>query len=243
MADSSFQDPQPTTELPTQSKKPTIIVHHLENSRSQRILWLLEELEIPYDLKKYKRTAQRLAPKELLDVHPLGKSPVITDGDVTLAESGAIVEYLITKYGGEKAKVPESGWVDNLYFTHYPEGSVQPILVRRLLFRLIPQNLPALIRPIAKSIFNNLDQRLNVPELERHGKLIEAHLEKTKGWFAGGDTLTSADYMMGFTLEIFMDRAPEFAGPRIKEYVKQIQDRPAYKKGLEKGGEYVYLLK
>ncbi|KAJ3507995.1 hypothetical protein NLJ89_g5999 [Agrocybe chaxingu] len=197
------------------SAKP-VIVHHLENSRSQRILWLLasdspniEELEVPYEVKKYKRAAQRRAPQELLDVHPLGKSPVITDGDITVAESGAIVEYLIHKYGKDKIEVPEAGWLDNVYFTHYPEGSVQPVLVRRLLFKLIPGNVPALIRPLIRAVFSKVDKKLTLPELKLHGKFIESHLAKTKGWFAGGPNPTSADYMMAFTLEIMIDRAPE----------------------------------
>jgi len=102
-----------TNTLPAQSQG--IVLHHLNNSRSQRILWLLEELEIPFEIKRYQRTAQQLAPKELRQVHPLGKSPIITDGPVTLAESGAIVEYLIHKYGKGKAQAPEAGYLDNLY--------------------------------------------------------------------------------------------------------------------------------
>ncbi|KAF8958240.1 glutathione S-transferase [Flammula alnicola] len=228
----------------TEASKPTIVVHHLEDSRSQRILWLLEELEVPYEVKKYKRTPQRLAPKELLDVHPLGKSPVITDGDVTLAESGAIVEYLIAKHGGANPKVNESGWVDNLYCAYSLRGRLVTTCPRPpTSFRLIPQRSPALIRPLVKRIFTKLDETLNAPELERHGKLIESHLEKTQGWFAGGEHPTSADYMMSFTLEILLNRAPEFAGSNVKEYVKRIQDRPAYKRALEKGGEYAYLIK
>ncbi|KAH9485984.1 Glutathione S-transferase 3 [Psilocybe cubensis] len=221
---------------------PTVVVHHLEDSRSQRVLWLLEELNVPYEVKKYKRTPQRLAPKELLDVHPLGKSPVITDGAVTLAESGAIVEYLIKKYGAGKVDVSESGWIDDLYFTHYSEGSVQPLLVRRLVFRLLPQRVPALIRPIVKNVLTKADSLMNGPDLRKHGDLIEKHLEKNKVWFAGGDNPTASDYMMGFTLEILVNRAPEVAGPKTIEYVRRMQARPAYKRALEKGGEYAYIL-
>ncbi|RDB16418.1 Glutathione S-transferase 3 [Hypsizygus marmoreus] len=218
-----------------------IVLHHLNNSRSQRILWLLEELEIPYELKKYQRNAQRRAPKELFDVNPLGRSPVITDGDVTIAESGAIVEYLIRRYG-IGANVPDDKWVDNIYFTHYAEGSLQPHLANRLLYQLIPKRSPLILRPLVGSIFKQVDSTLVEPELKRHGKFIEDHLTKTKGWFAGGPNITSADYMMSYGLETFIARAPEHAGPKMIEYVKKVQARPAYKRALEKGGEYHYEL-
>ncbi|PPQ99625.1 hypothetical protein CVT24_005203 [Panaeolus cyanescens] len=227
-----------------------IVVHHLADSRSQRILWLLEELELSYEIKKYERTQQRRAPNELYDIHPLGKSPVITDGDLTIAESGAIVEYLLEKYGTEKNKVkvgtPE--WQDNLYFTHYAEGSVQPLLVRKLMFTMIPENAPVLMQPVLHAVFHKLNSKLTDPELQLHATLIEKHLQKikdtadTKDWFAGGEHPTSADFMMSFTLEVFVRRSPEHVGPLIKAYVKRLQSRPAYKRAVEKGGQSLYLL-
>ncbi|KAF9523100.1 glutathione S-transferase [Crepidotus variabilis] len=241
-----------TITTPVASSQPAIVVHHLEDSRSQRILWLLEELNIPYEIKKYKRLPSRLAPKELLDVHPLGKSPVITDGDITLAESGAIVEYLIQMYGTEKDKVsPSEGerWRNNIYFTHYPEGTVQPILVRRLMFSLIPGKVPALLRPIVRPVFSQADELVNVPDLKRNGTLIEEHLKKVKAsgceFFAGGTgtSPTAADYMMILTTVILATRAKEFCGEETIEYVKRIQARDAYKRALEKSGDYVYVLK
>ncbi|PPQ73125.1 hypothetical protein CVT24_009464 [Panaeolus cyanescens] len=236
------------------ASKPHIVVHHLENSRSQRILWLLEELELSYEVKKYARNAQRRAPKELYEVHPLGKSPVITDGEQTIAESGAIVEYLIEKYGTEKnkVKVGTPAWQDNLYFTHYPEGSVQPLLVRKLLFKIIPDNAPALVRPILRVVFNKLNSTLFDGELQTHALFIENHLKKVKEntkqgpnsvWFAGGNEPTSADFMMSFTLEVFVQRAPEQATQLMKDYVRSIQSRPAYKRAVETGGDSLYLLK
>ncbi|KAG8750585.1 hypothetical protein FRC12_012816, partial [Ceratobasidium sp. 428] len=158
----------------TESQK--IIVHHLNNSRSQRILWLLEELEVPYEIKRYERTEDMLAPKELRDVHPLGLSPVITDGEIVLAESGAIVgafpsswngndstkahlillEYLIGKYGAGRFNPPESGYVDNLYFTHYTEGTLMPLFVNRIIFTVAPQRAPFFIRPVMNLIFGML---------------------------------------------------------------------------------------
>ncbi|KAF9539410.1 thioredoxin-like protein [Agrocybe pediades] len=219
-----------------------ITVHHLNNSRSQRVLWLLEELEVPYEIKKYKRAPEGRAPPELLAIHPLGKSPIITDGETTVAESGAIVEYLIQKYGSEKSTVPSSGQLDNLYYNHYAEGSLQPVLTRCEIFSKIPPAMPFFLRPILRFVFNQVHKVLDGPELMNHSKMIEAHLEN-RTWFAGGDHPTSADYLMGFTLEHFLSVVPEYAGPRIVEYVKRIQDRPAYKHALERGGEYAFLLK
>ncbi|KAF9055593.1 thioredoxin-like protein [Panaeolus papilionaceus] len=231
--------------------KPHIVVHHLDDSRSQRILWLLEELEVSYEIKKYERTQQRRAPKELYEVHPLGKSPVIVDGDLTIAESGAIVEYIIEKYGTEKnkVKVGTPGWQDNLYFTHYAEGSVQPLLVRKLMFTMIPDNAPVLMQPVLNAVFSKLNAKLTDPELRSHAILIEKHLQKIKdtaggkGWFAGGDDPTSADFMMSFTLEVFVERSPEYVGPLMREYVKRLQSRPAYKRAVEQGGQTKYLVK
>ncbi|EDR09487.1 uncharacterized protein LACBIDRAFT_319137 [Laccaria bicolor S238N-H82] len=218
-----------------------LTVHHLNNSRSQRILWLLEELNVPYQVKKYERTPQLTAPKELLEINSLGKSPVITDGDVNLAESGAIVEYVIEKYGNGKATPPESGKLDNLYFSHYAEGSFMPVLVQKLIFDIVPQRSPFYIRPFASMIFGQLNKQLVQPEITKHVALIEAHLAKSKSiFFAGGDEPTSADYQMVFPLEALTDGAPDRLGPKIKEYVKTIHDRPAYKRALEKGGEYAY---
>ncbi|KAF5380058.1 hypothetical protein D9615_006136 [Tricholomella constricta] len=145
-----------------------ITVHHLNNSRSQRILWLLEELEVPYQVKQYKRAADFRAPKELLEVSPLGKSPAITDDSITLAESGAIIEYLISKYGSGKFQAPTSGpgYLHNLYFLHYAEGSLMPLWVQRVTYDVIPQKTPLLIRPIAK--LTNLKKHILQPELKKH---------------------------------------------------------------------------
>ncbi|KDR68457.1 hypothetical protein GALMADRAFT_257192 [Galerina marginata CBS 339.88] len=219
-----------------------LTVHHLNHSRSQRILWLLEELQVPYEIKKYERDTQtRRAPSELLAISPLGKAPVITDGDVTLAESGAIVEYVIAKYGNGKAVPSEAGYLDNLYFNHYAEGSLMPILVQKYIFDAVPKNVPFYIRPIVNMVFGQLDSRIIQPELKKHLAMVEAHLEKSQSnWFAGGQEPTSADYQMAFPLEAIVHVAPTAVGPLIKKYVKVIHNREAYKKALEKGGEYAY---
>jgi len=225
-----------------------LIVHHLNDSRSQRVLWLFEELELPYEIKKYTRLPTHQAPKELFDVNPLGKAPVITDNGLNIAESGAIVEYVIEKYGNGKALVPEAGKLDNLYYTHYAEGTLMPLLVNKLIFSLVPGHAPFFIRPLVRLIFSQLDETLVVPQLKTNLAMIEAHLAKvkaatpdaaTKGFFfAGGTEPTCADYMMQFPLEAMVSRAP--AGDLVKEYVTLNQARPAYKRGLEKGGEYSY---
>ncbi|KAG6835084.1 hypothetical protein H0H93_005020 [Arthromyces matolae] len=202
-----------------------ITVHHLNESRSQRVLWLLEELSVPYEIKFYQRDKDRRAPKEYCDVHPLGKSPVITDGPVTLAESGAIVEYLISKYGNGKLQAPTSGqeYLDNLYFTHYAEGSLMPILAQNIIYGLVPQHTPFFIRPIASMIFKGLTEMLLVPEFKRHFEMIESHLKKNKsGWFANGDEPTAADFQMFFPLELIVTSISERATPKIIEYVRQV---------------------
>jgi len=217
-----------------------IIVHHLNDSRSQRVLWLLEELKLTYEIKKYQRQPDMRAPKELLQINPLGKSPAITDGDVALSESGAIVEYLINKYGKDKDKPSQAGWLDNLYYTHYAEGTLMPLLVNKLIFSLVPTRAPFFIRPLLWIIFGQLDKLLIIPELKKNQDLIETHLKKSfSGWFAGGEHPTSADYMMSFPLETFPSRGGDGAGEgEIREWVKKVQERPAYKRALESGGEY-----
>lgn len=210
-----------------------------------------EELELPYTIKKYARMPTKEAPAQLLQVHSLGKAPVLTDGSLTLAESGAIVEYLITKYGKEQFGITDEcseAWIDNVFFTHYSEGSVQPVILQRLFTDLVPNVLPFFIRPIARIIFNKMDDLIVKRDLERHGKLIEAQLAKVEskgGWLAGDgeDRPTSADFMMSITLQLMLQSAPECAGPRIKEYVKKFQNRPAYQTALEKGGEFGLLYK
>ncbi|KAH9897003.1 thioredoxin-like protein [Cubamyces lactineus] len=219
---------------------PKLVVHHLDDSRSQRILWLVEELEVPYELKKYKRTSERLAPPELKAVNPLGNAPVITDGSLNLAESGAIVEYIIQKYGRGRAQPPESGAIDNLYYTHYAEASLMPMLVNKLIFRIIPQRSPFFLRPILKTAFNAISARMLDPRLKVHAEMIETHLSKSNGFFAGGDEPTSADYMMIFCLEAWASEDGGDLGPQTKAYIDRIHSRPAYQRALQKGGEYAF---
>lgn len=217
-----------------------ITVHHLENSRSQRILWMLEELGIDYDIKRYERNKKtNLAPPELKQVHPLGKSPVITDGDKTIAETGAIVEYLIENYGNGRFK-PAAGTDEYLryqYWLHAAEGTLMPLMVMTLIFNKIEQAAPFLVRPIAKGISGQVKKAYINPNTQANLEHIEAELGKSS-WFAG-EAITGADVLMIFPLEALMTRA--FMAdkyPRIKAYAERVHAMPSYKKALERGGPY-----
>lgn len=223
-----------------------IVVHHLEHSRSQRILWLLEELGLPYTVKRYSRDPKTyLAPPELFKVHPLGKSPVITDGDITVAESGAIVEYLVDKAGGKLR--PEAGTQaarDFTYWMHFAEGSAMPFLVMTLIFNKIenaplPLLLKPLILPIARGISKQVKSSFIDPNLTRQFKYINDVLTQN-AWFCGSE-MTAADIMMSFPLEAACSRADAISQfPKLREFVDRIHVRPAYKKALEVGGPYDY---
>jgi glutathione S-transferase len=219
-----------------------ITVHHLENSRSQRVLWMLEELGLDYEVKPYKREPSMQAPASLRAVHPLGKSPVITDEGRTLAESGAILEYLVEAYGKGRF-APAPGTPERLhytYFLHYAEGSLMPLLFMKLVFNRIPERVPWMMRPVAKAISSGADKTLLGPQITNHFAFLEGELAKRE-WFAGPE-FTAADIQMSFPLEA-ADARVGFAGrlPKLKGFVERIQARPAYKRALEKGGPYTLL--
>jgi glutathione S-transferase len=222
-----------------------LVVHHLETSRSQRILWLLEELGVPYELKVYRRNpATRLAPPELKAVHPLGKSPVITDDGVVVAESGAIIEYLVEKYattaGGDLARLePPAGTEERRqcrYWMHYAEGSLMNWLVMKLVFTSIPkQPMPFFVRPIARALCGRVQQQLVDPNLMAGTAFIEDHLSRNR-WFAGED-LSMADFQMSFAVEALMARADGLGScPNLRGYLARIRARPAYQRAEAKGG-------
>lgn len=221
-----------------------IIVHHLNNSRSQRVLWLLEELGLDYEIRRYERDKKTmLAPPELRKVHPLGKSPVITDGDLTLAESGAIIEYLVGKYGEGRLQ-PAAGSPERLrytYWLHYAEGSAMPPLLLKLVFDRIEHGpMPLLVKPIAKAIARRAKSTFVQPQIERHLDYLEGEIGKT-GWFAGPE-FSAADIQMSFPLEAAAARGGLNAGrPRLMDFLSRIHARPAYRRALEKGGEYKLL--
>jgi glutathione S-transferase len=216
-----------------------ITVHHLNNSRSQRVLWLLEELELPYEIVKYERDPKTmLAPPSLRAVHPLGKSPVITDGDATLAESGAILEYLVETYGkGAVAPAPGTpAYRLYRYFLHYAEGSLMPILLLKLVFNKVKTDAPFLVRPIARTIAGTVSSRFIDPNLSTHLTFLADHLGKHT-WFAG-DAFTAADVQMSYPVEGAVARAGGGISPKLTEWLARIQARPAYRKALERGGDY-----
>ena len=218
-----------------------IIVHHLNNSRSQRILWLLEELGLPYQIRRYERNPKTmLAPPELIAVHPLGKSPVITEDGQTVAESGAIVEYLIERHDSGRLR-PAAGTAQRLrytYWLHYAEGSAMPPLLMKLVFDSLPkQPMPFLVRPIVRRIASGAVDGFVMPQLDRHFDFWESEL-RDRDWFAG-ETFTAADIQMSFPVEAAAARAGlDQRRPRLMDFLKRIHARPAYVRALEKGGAY-----
>jgi len=225
-----------------------ITVHHLETSRSQRILWLLEELGVPYELKIYQRDqATKLAPPALKKIHPLGKSPVITDGDEVIAESGAIIEYLVEMYGAQanedlshlQPALRSAEHRQCRFWMHYAEGSLMNWLVMKLVFTTIPtQPMPFFVKPIARALCGTVQKKLIDPNVDTALAFIESHLT-THRWFAG-EHLTMADFQMSFAVEALLSRASNTSAcPHLQAYKNRMEARPAYQRGIAKGGPVV----
>lgn len=223
---------------------PAIIVHHLNNSRSQRVLWLLEELGLDYEVRRYERDpATMQAPASLRQVHPLGKSPVIQDGATTLAETGAIVEYLVERHGGGRF-VPPPGTPERLrysYWLHYAEGSAMPPLLLKLIFNRVETSpAPFFVRPIARAIARKVKGDFIEPQIALHLDYLEGELGRST-WFAG-EAFTAADIQMSFPIEVAAARGGLGAKrPRLAQFLDRIHARPAYQRALEKGGKYELL--
>ena len=219
-----------------------ITVHHLENSRSQRVLWLLEEMGLPYELRRYERDKQTmLAPPELRQVHPLGKSPVITDGEITMAESGAIIEYLTQAYEQGAALVPARGsaeWRRYVYWLHFAEGSLMPPLLLKLIFNKVRNSpMPFFVKPIARGIADKVTASFVDPNLQRLLAFMEGELAG-RPWFAG-EQFTAADVQMSFPLEAAASRGGlDSRYPHLTAWLARVHARPAYKRALDKGGPY-----
>jgi glutathione S-transferase len=220
----------------------TIVLHHLENSRSQRVLWLLEELGVAYDVKRYKRNPKTLfAPPELQQVHPLGKSPVISDGDITVAESGAILEYLLDTHGQGRLR-PLPGTPEQrryTYFLHFAEGSLMPPLLIKLVFDKVREApVPFFVKPVVKGIAAQVNKAFIEPNLKRLLAFLEAELQG-RDWFAGKD-FSAADIQMSYPLEAAAERAGLSAAshPRLAAWIERIHARPAYARALSAGGPY-----
>jgi glutathione S-transferase len=220
-----------------------LTVHHLEQSRSHRVLWLLEELGVPYELVRYARNpTTMLAPPELRKIHPLGKSPVITDGaeagTQTIAESGAILEYLAEQHGAGSwapaASTPEHRRCR--YFLHYAEGSLMPILLVKLITsRIRSSKVPFFIRPITRKISQQIDRGFADPNLERHLAFLEAELAE-RTWLCG-DNPTIADVQMSYPVEAAFARGGAGRSlPNLTKYLERMRARPAYVRALEIGG-------
>ncbi|MGH6622586.1 MAG: glutathione S-transferase family protein [Burkholderiaceae bacterium] len=220
-----------------------ITVHHLNNSRSQRVLWLLEELGVPYEITKYERDPRTmLAPASLQKVHPLGKSPVITDGDITVAESGAIIEYLVERFD-DGHLAPPIGTSERLrwrYWMHFAEGSAMPPLLLKLIFdRVATSPMPFFAKPIARGISAKVKSMMVEPNLKRQLDFMEGELGKSE-WFAG-NAFSAADIQMSFPVEAAAQRAGlDSSRPKLMAFLKRIHARPAYKKALKRGGPYSF---
>ncbi|MDJ0917182.1 MAG: glutathione S-transferase [Woeseiaceae bacterium] len=215
-----------------------ITIHHLDYSRSQRPIWLLEELGVDYEVKRYQRDSETmLAPPELQEVHPLGKSPVLTDYDVTVAESGAIIEYLLDKYDdGRLQPADEPGRRALNYWLHYAEGSFMPLMIISLILnRIETAPMPFFVKPIAKGIAGKVRSGFLNANLDRHLGFIEASLS-AGGWFCG-DRFTAADIQMSYCLEaaeVRTDVANEY--PNISDFLARIRAREAYQRAMSAGG-------
>jgi len=218
-----------------------IVVHHLNNSRSQRVLWLLEELGLDYEVKRYQRDPKTmLAPASLRAIHPLGKSPVITDGANTVAESGAIIEYLVERHGNGRL-IPAAGTPERLrwtYWLHFAEGSAMTPLLMKLVFDKVESGpMPFFARPIARAIANKVRSAFITPNLNAQLDYMEGELAKEK-WFAGNE-FTAADIQMSFPVEAAGARGGlDESRPKLMAFLQRIHARPAYLRAIERGGPY-----
>ena len=223
-----------------------ITVHHLNNSRSQRLLWLLEELGLEYEIKRYQRDPKTmLAPPELRKVHPLGKSPVLEENGIKVAESGAIAEFVLDQHDTRGLLRPAAGTPDRLRFTywlHYAEGSAMTPLLLALIFNRIPkQPMPFFVKPVAKGIADKVLGTLVNPQLKNHLEFMESELGKS-AWFAG-EQFSAADIQMSFVGEAFATRGGLTAEskPKMWDWLQRIHARPAYVRALERGGPYALM--
>lgn len=218
-----------------------LTLHHLERSRSSRILWLFEELGLEYEIKSYPRdpTTSR-APAELRKIHPLGKAPIVTDGELALAETGAIIEYILEKYGEGRLQPDSSNLQarqDYRFFMHYAEGSLMPPLLLRLIFdKLEEAKLPFFVKPIVSSISGKVNKAFIAGEMSLHSGFLVEYLQQRE-WLAG-DSFTAADIQMSYPIEALLNRGRLSAANQqaLQNYLGRLQARPAYQTALQKGG-------
>lgn len=215
-----------------------ITVHHLNNSRSQRVLWLLEELEVSYQIKRYEREKSMLAPDALKQVHPLGKAPIITDGNRVIAESGAILEYLSERYDSEQrlTLTDDDERLQSRYWLHYAEGSLMPLMVMKLIFgRMGKAPVPLLMRPIGAAFGNGVQKAWLDKQVATHRDFIEQHLQRHP-WFAG-QHFSIADVQMSFPLQGLAARSSLDNAPAIRSWLEKITQRAAWQRAIKQGGE------
>ncbi|MFD1382120.1 glutathione S-transferase family protein [Rhodanobacter aciditrophus] len=216
-----------------------LVLHHLENSRSQRIAWALEALGKDYEVKTYQRTPDQTAPESLKRIHPLGHAPILQDGALTLAESGAILEYLAEEYDANGVLKPASkeARVDYRYWLHFAEGSLMSLLLMMLLFRKIPkQKMPFFVKPIAKTICEKVEASFISPRLRDALNLIEDHLSQNI-WFAG-EQPSAADIQMSFPLLALSQVSDLSDYPHIPKWIERVRKQPAYQRAANKVGEF-----
>ena len=221
-----------------------LVVHHLNNSRSQRILWLLEELGVPYDIKRYQRNAKTLlAPPELKAVHPLGKSPLVEEDGQVLAESGAIVEHLADRYADGRLARPHGSpaRVQYIYWLHYAEGSAMPPLLLKLVFdKILAAPMPFFAKPIVRRVHRGAMSAFIGPQLKLHLDYLEGELARRE-WFVEGE-FCAADIQMSFPLEAAVARGElDESRPHLMAWLRRVHERPAYRCALERGGPYGFV--
>ena len=220
-----------------------ITVHHLENSRSQRVLWLLEELGTDYEIRRYKRDPETsLAPPDLRDLHPLGKAPIVTDGDRTLAESGAILEYLVDSYddGMLRPAVDSPEYQSYRYWLHYAEGTLAPLMVLSLIVsRIETAPVPFFLKPVVRGIGTKVRRGYLDATVRNNVEFLELSLAD-RPWFCG-EQFTAADIQMSFALEALEARVGTGDAPNVAAFLGRMRARPAYHRAIEKGGPYALL--
>lgn len=211
----------------------SIVLHHLETSRSHRILWLLEELGLDYEIKTYQRTKAGRAPEALRAVHPLGRAPVVVADGTVLYESGAVIEGLLDRYG--KGRLRPEGSADFRFWLHYAEGSLMPpLLVKLLCERVRNAPLPFFLKPIGRTIAGKVNGAYTDPELANHLSFVEGQLAG-KTWLLGDD-FSAADIQMSYPIEAADSRIGFDSYPNLAGYLKRLRARPAYQVAVDKGG-------
>lgn len=215
-----------------------LVVHHLEHSRSHRILWLLEELELDYELVTYQRDPKTLlAPPDLKAIHPLGKSPVVSDGDTVLAESGAIIEYVLDHYDGGALRPPPMApeRQQYTYWLHYAEGSLMPVFLMKLVFdRLRDTKVPFFVKPVVKGLVKKVNDAYLGHQIKLHLDYVNRHLDDND-WFVAGK-FSAADIQMSYPLQAAASRTDLSAYAQIRAFLNRVRERPAYQRALENGG-------